>query len=405
NNTRVIHIGPWKSPAVEKTVGRLLSCPPGSVPAAVDGLAEHAPDIVDSLRGAGAVICVGERAAEVPGLFDAVRQLSDDTGARIAWIPRRAGERGALYAGAAPNLLPGGRRVTDSASRAQLERAWRLPEGCSLPATEGRDTDAILAAAAAGELSGLVIGGVDPADLADPGLAEEALRRADFVLSLELRPSAATEQADVVLPVAPSVEKSGSYLNWEGRHRPFDVTVEGTGALPDCRVLDTLAIEMDFDLFTQTPAAAAGDLARLGFVSRSTTSATSATTKDTEQRAKPGPGEALLATWRQLLDNGSMQDGEPHLAGTAREAVARISEGTAQGLRVELPGRIGVGTDRGWISIDAEAADMPDDVVWLPTNSGPSAVRRLLAAGHGSVVRLSSAARPVTTRENEDGTR
>ncbi|MGH3621932.1 MAG: NADH-quinone oxidoreductase subunit G, partial [Sciscionella sp.] len=247
NNTRVIHIGQWKTPAVEKTFGTLLSCPPGSEPAAVDGLAEHAPDIVDSLRGSGAVICVGERAAEVPGLFDAVRRLSDTTGARVAWIPRRAGERGALYAGAAPNLLPGGRLVTDSASRAQLERAWRLPDGCSLPAAEGRDTDAILAAAAAGELSGLVVGGVDPSDLADPGLAEKALGRADFVLSLELRPSAATEHADVVLPVAPSVEKSGSYLNWEGRHRPFDVTVEGTGALPDCRVLDTLAMEMDFD--------------------------------------------------------------------------------------------------------------------------------------------------------------
>ncbi|MGH3625059.1 MAG: NADH-quinone oxidoreductase subunit G, partial [Sciscionella sp.] len=170
--------------------------------------------------------------------------------------------------------------------------------------------------------------------------------------------------------------------------------------------------EMDFDLFTQTPAAAAGDLARLGFVSRSATSTTSATvtkdamvTKDTEERAKPGSGEALLATWRQLLDNGSMQDGEPHLAGTAREAVARISEGTARGLRVELPGRISVGTDRGWISIDAEVADMPDDVVWLPTNSGPSAVRRLLAAGHGSVVRLGSPARPARTQENEDGAR
>lgn len=34
-------------------------------------------------------------------------------------------------------------------------------------------------------------------------------------------------------------------------------------------------------------------------------------------RLSPGAGEALLATWHNLLDAGRMQDGEPNLAGTA----------------------------------------------------------------------------------------
>ena len=42
----------------------------------------------------------------------------------------------------------------------------------------------------------------------------------------------------------------------------------------------------------------------------------------------PGVLDVRLATWRQLLDSGRMQDGEPSLAGTARPAVARMSAAT-----------------------------------------------------------------------------
>ena len=49
-----------------------------------------------------------------------------------------------------------------------------------------------------------------------------------------------------------------------------------------------------------------------------------------------GPGRpvdgTVLATWRQLLDSGVMQDGEPHLAATARPTVALVSAATAAGL-------------------------------------------------------------------------
>ena len=116
----------------------------------------------------------------------------------------------------------------------------------------------MLDAAAAGGLGALVVGGVDPHDLADPAAALAALRRVGFVVSLELQHSAVTELADVVLPVAPDAQRAGSYLNWEGRLREFGPALDASGVLPDCRVLDTLAVEMDVDMFTQTPAAAAG---------------------------------------------------------------------------------------------------------------------------------------------------
>lgn len=382
--TKVFHLGQFTTPAVEKTFGTLLACVPGAEANAINALPEHASDVVELLSKPGAVILVGERAAVVPGAFTAVARLAERTGAQVAWIPRRAGERGALAVGATPNLLPGGRHVANAAARLEVERTWGVEEG-SLPATPGRDTTGILEAAASGQLSGLVVGGVDPFDLPDPRLAEKALAGAGFVVSLELRPSAVTAHADVVLPIAPAVEKAGSYLNWEGRRREFGTTLEGTGSLPDCRVLDTLAVEMDADLFTQTPAASAADLARLGEGASSGSSLNVAA----PLVSPAGPGKAVLATWHRLIGNGSLQVDEPHLAGTARPVVAKVAEATAQQFGLVTGGHVTVSTDRGAITLPVETDDLPEGVIWLPTNSGDVTVRATLGAGHGSIVSVS----------------
>jgi NADH-quinone oxidoreductase subunit G len=264
----------------------------------------------------------------------------------------------------------------------------------AVPSRPGRDIAGIIAAAAAGQLGGLVIGGVDPYDLPDPRLAEQALSRARFVLSLEMRPSAVTRAADVVLPIAPAVEKSGSYLDWEGRRRTFETTITSgsslaRASLPDCRVLDSLGVEMDVDLFTQTPKAAWAGFAALGTyrdIKRDTSRHTSRKTSEKTPVPETSEGRVLLATWRRLLDRGSMQDGEPQLAGTARPAIALLSEATAADLGVHLGGRVTVSTQRGAITLPVAAADLPPGVVWLPGNSGPATVRRSLGVGHGAVV-------------------
>ena len=182
------------------------------------------------------------------------------TGARLAWIPRRAGERGALEAGALPGLLPGGRPVSDATAREQTAAAWNVGE---LPSTPGRDTAGILDAARKGELGALLVGGVELADLPDPDAALAAIDAAPFVLSLELRESAVTERADVVFPVAPVVEKAGAFVNWEGRIRPFEPALQ-TNAIPDLRVLQFLADEIGVDLNLPTALAAGEEMAQLG---------------------------------------------------------------------------------------------------------------------------------------------
>ncbi len=253
-------VAPLASRGLEKMGGTLLPAAPGTEIAVLRDLHTGDGAVATGLRATGAVILVGERAAEVPGLLTAAAELADETGAALAWVPRRAGERGALLSGAAPTLLPGGRPVSDAAARTEVERAW----GATVPAEPGRDTAGILAAAGAGALSGLLIGGVEIADLPDPAAARAAIERADFVVSLEIRRSEVTELADVVFPVAAAPEKSGSYLNWEGRVRRFDNALRLVGGLDDGRVLDTLGVEMDVDLLTQTPQSAHTDLGRIG---------------------------------------------------------------------------------------------------------------------------------------------
>jgi NADH-quinone oxidoreductase subunit G len=113
----------------------------------------------------------------------------------------------------------------------------------------------------------------------------------------------------------------------------------------------------------------------------------------------PAAGEAVLATWAELLDAGRMQDGDEYLAGTAKPVRARINAVTAARIGVAEGERLSVTTDRGAVVLPVEIASMPDDVVWLPTNARRCAVRAELGAAHGSIVRLVRADAPPVVGE------
>jgi NADH-quinone oxidoreductase subunit G len=392
---QVFTVAPFASSGSAKLSARVLAAVPGAEAQVLGALGDRSSDLDDSgllaaeaLRQPGAVILVGERLATVAGGLSAVAKLASVTGAKLGWVPRRAGDRGALESGCLPGLLPGGRPLSDARARDEVSSVWAAAE---LPTTAGRDGDAIVAAAAAGELA-LVVGGVDPADLPDPALALEALENAPFVVSLELRDSEVTDRSDVVLPVAPAVAKSGSYLDWEGRVRLFDATLEQTGALPDARVLDWIAEAMGVTLGTPSTAAVQTEIQQLG-------AWTGARPADPGQAGgkvvAPTSGSVVLATWHLLLDDGRLQDGEPHLAGTRKPAVARLSPTTAKEIAVSDGARVTVGSDRGEVTLPvAVTPDMADGVVWLPTRSPGSHVRSVLGAGAGDVVRISAERAP-----------
>jgi NADH-quinone oxidoreductase subunit G len=381
---------PLASRGLAKRGGALLPVPPGGEAglltrlAAGTGLDGDAVAAARALAAPGAVILAGERLAEVPGALSAAVTLAEATGARLAWVPRRAGERGAVEAGALPGLLPVGRPVADAAARAEVARAWGVG---SLPATPGRDTSQILAAAAAGELAALVIAGVDPGDLPDPQAALDALAAVPFVVSLELRASGVTDRADVVLPVAAVAEKAGTFVNWEGRGGSFGPALDVPGIESDLQVLGRIADAMDIHLGLPGSAAARRELAALG-AWQGAPAAPPAVSQTVPDDA--GPGQARLATWHQLLDTGRMSDGEPYLAGTARETAARMSPATAAAAGTADGGKVTVSTARGEVTAAVRTQPMPDGVVWLPTHSAGCEIRRELAAGHGTLVTLRS---------------
>jgi NADH-quinone oxidoreductase subunit G len=381
---RVFSVGSHTSRGLEKLGGTLLRAEPGAEASVLAGLAEDGSVALDE----GSVILVGERLAASAGALSAVSDLARRTGARLAWVPRRAGERGAVEAGCLPTLLPGGRPVADAAARADLAAAWDVP---SIPAEPGRDGDAIVAAAADGTLQALVVGGVEVDDLTDPVAALAAIEAVPFVVSLEIRASQVSERADVVLPVAAAPEKAGTYVNWEGRLRPFEMVLEHTNQLPDLRVLAGIAEELrPRGLGFRTVAQVRAEMAELGAWDGD---AAPAPAVAPAAPVTPGAGQVLLASWRQLIDDSRLAEGEPYLAATGRRAVARVPLSLLDELGLAEGDEIVLRTDRGAVALPAVVGDLADRVVWAPTSSGGVPLGRVLGAGAGDVVGVEAGAR------------
>ena len=418
---RVAAVAPLVTNGSRKLDAEVVLAAPGREADAVAALARTHPGLVEALGADGAAILVGERAAAVPGLLTAVAALARTTGARLAWVPRRAGERGGIEAGCLPFLLPGGRPVTDAAARRRVARAWGV-EPDDLPGGPGRDTAGILAALEDGTLSGLVVGGVDLRDFPDPDLARRALNESPFTVQLEVRRTEVSEFADVVLPVAPAEEKNGTFVNWEGRVRPFG-QARVSRARTDRQVLGMLAAEMGVDLGVEDLGVLHAGIADLGLYAGRRGGAVpppgadggpgaggeapegtggepgagaDAVGEPGADDAAPGAGgtadrgqDARLATHKPMLDAGRLQDGEAFLAATARRPVARVGADLARRLGLTGGQGLTVSTPTGSVTLPAIIGEVADGAVWLPECSAGSTVRQTLGAGHGSAVRLS----------------
>jgi NADH-quinone oxidoreductase subunit G len=202
-------------------------------------------EALETLRAAGedAVVIAGER----PGAADAAHAQLLGSGARFAYVTRRAGDRGALRAGVHPSLLPGGRSLGEGGA---VESRWTT----AISREPGRDWRGILEACAAREIDVLYLVGVDPLrDFPDAALARRALDNVPvkIVQSLELGSLAAF--ADAFLPAAPFLEKEGHVTNWEGRGQRLRRVRNPQGmCLPDWEIFASLALACGGDLGFET---------------------------------------------------------------------------------------------------------------------------------------------------------
>ncbi|MDQ4094879.1 MAG: molybdopterin-dependent oxidoreductase, partial [Actinomycetota bacterium] len=157
------------------------------------------------------VVCwaPGAAARDETALFQAAIDLARDSGGKLLMGPPHAGSQGLIDMGVHPKLRSG--------YRARDE--------------EGRDTRAILEAAASGEIDVLLVFGADLVnDFPDAGLAERALGGGAFTVVCELFATDTVAYADAVFPSTAFAEREGTFTNLERRIQKLEANVPPPGS-------------------------------------------------------------------------------------------------------------------------------------------------------------------------------
>ena len=205
-----------------------------------------------------------------------------------------------------PTLLPGGRPVADAAARAEVEAAWGLRRRAAARRAGPRHRRHPGRGGGRPSWPRCVVGGVDPHDLADPAAALAALRE----VGLPGQPGAA------------ALARSPSSPTWcsrspRTRSAPAATSTGRAGAARSARPWTPAACCRTAGCWTPWPSrwtstcsprprpprpASWPGSARVG--RRRAAGRRGCPARPS--RMRPGYGQAVLATWRQLIDDGSL---------------------------------------------------------------------------------------------------
>jgi NADH-quinone oxidoreductase subunit G len=195
----------------------VVRCPAGEEAAAVSALGPgtRVPAEASADLGEPLVVCWGPSSPgrDEAAVAAAAMELARARDARLLVCPPHAGSQGMIDMGVHP----------------------ALDAGHALSEEPGRDTRAILEAAAAGELGALVVFGADlVGDFPDADLARRALEACPFTVVVELLPTETVSHADVVLPSVAYAEREGTFTNLERRIQKLEpvLTPPGTAQEP-----------------------------------------------------------------------------------------------------------------------------------------------------------------------------
>ena len=218
--TRIIEVSP-RATGLADYAWKSVRHDPGDQPRVVSELLAS-PDIAAQLALGNVAVVVGRgNLAESPefSLLAVGAVLSAQPEARVLPVVRRGNVRGAVTAGLTPQRADG-------------------------------DTNAILAAAAAGKVECLVLLGADPfTDVPDADLVRRAFAGVKHVIAVDTFVTESSRHAEVLLPAAAYGEKMGTTTNCEGRVSDVaqKITTAGT-ARPDWMIAAELAMELGVDL-------------------------------------------------------------------------------------------------------------------------------------------------------------
>lgn len=163
--------------------------------------------------------------------------------------------------GCLPTFLPGYQKLDDPKVRERFEREWGVP----LPRTKGLTSTETVDAILDGRVHALYILGEDKllAD-ANEGEVARALEKVDLLVVQDLFLTRTAEHADVVLPVAASLEKEGTFVSTERRLQRLYRAFPPLGAArTDGEILESLARRLGADWNYAGPQEVLDEVARL----------------------------------------------------------------------------------------------------------------------------------------------
>ena len=158
---------------------------------------------------------------------------------------------GGREVGGLSNLLPAHKNLENAADRQAVEKFWKIPLGTINP-SPGLTATEMFDALNNGQLKAIWILGTNPlVSLPNVRVAEEALRKAKFVVVQEISSSAETLQyADVILPAAAWSEKEGTMTNADRRISYLNKITHAPGeALADAEIICRFAKKMGYNGF------------------------------------------------------------------------------------------------------------------------------------------------------------
>jgi formate dehydrogenase alpha subunit len=170
----------------------------------------------------------------------------DQPGCGFAPLAEENNDQGAVEMGAVAEFLPGPCDMTSRADRDRIVKFWKEEP----PLTGGASLVEMLDRAGAGLLKAMFIVGENPVgSLPAQVRVKDSLRKLDLLVCQELFFTETAALAHVVLPVASSMEKSGTFTNTEGHVQSVRPAIEPIGeSRPDWEIFVALSILLDSPL-------------------------------------------------------------------------------------------------------------------------------------------------------------
>jgi NADH-quinone oxidoreductase subunit G len=362
----------------------------------------HRPEIqpvVDAMREAGdaGLVIAGPRLADRSQGVSRAAGLAAETGARFAYVTRRANDRGALHAGVHPQLLPGGRRFSLIDERTEVETLW----GPIIVGDEGRNWWGILEACAERDIDVLFLIGVDPLrDYPDAALVTRALQNVSRTVVQSLELGSLEPYADAFLPAAAFLEKDGHVTTWEGRSQRIAPIRGPAGiSLPDWEIFASLALASGGDLGFETLDELHDEMGRL--LAPHTPGARMVTDTGAAQRIV-GEGQLLLFTYPLLVDEGRLCEHSDELkAALEDDPFLEIHPNDAAARDVIDGGRVAVRTAAGEAELPARVSQhVVEGAVFVPFNQPGFAANTILQGSFS----IAAMVEPVDASQREPGT-